>query len=307
MAKTKISEFDSTPANNTDIDSINIAEGCAPSGINNAIRELMSQLKDQQTGASADNFTVGGNLAVTGTSAFTGNVAFAGATTFTGAVTFSSSVVMSTALPVASGGTGAATLTANNVLLGNGTSTPQFVAPSTSGNILTSNGTTWASSAPAAYPLTSGTAVASTSGTSIDFTSIPSWVKRITVMFSGVSTSGTSAIVVQLGTSGGVQTTGYSSGAWFANTSNVTSSVGLLVTGSNANTYDFNGVITITLLNSSTGLWTHSSILCGNVTAATNTIGGGSKTLSGTLDRVRITTVAGTDTFDAGSINILYE
>jgi microcystin-dependent protein len=72
MAKTKISEFDSTPANNTDIDSINIAEGCAPSGINNAIRELMSQLKNQQTGADGDNFTVGGNLAVTGTATFTG-------------------------------------------------------------------------------------------------------------------------------------------------------------------------------------------------------------------------------------------
>jgi len=72
MAKTKISEFDSTPANNTDIDSINIAEGCAPSGVNNAIRELMSQLKDQQTGTSGDNFTVGGNLAVTGTTTFTG-------------------------------------------------------------------------------------------------------------------------------------------------------------------------------------------------------------------------------------------
>ena len=72
MAKTKISEFDSNPANNTDIDSINIAEGCAPSGINNAIRELMSQLKDQQTGAGSDNFTVGGNLAVTGTTTFTG-------------------------------------------------------------------------------------------------------------------------------------------------------------------------------------------------------------------------------------------
>jgi hypothetical protein len=66
MAKTKISEFDSTPANNTDIDSINIAEGCAPSGINNAIRELMSQLKDQQTGASGDGFTVAGPLALTG-------------------------------------------------------------------------------------------------------------------------------------------------------------------------------------------------------------------------------------------------
>jgi microcystin-dependent protein len=72
MPKTKISEFDSTPANNTDIDGINIAEGCAPSGINNAIRELMSQLKNQQTGADSDNFTVGGNLAVTGTTTFTG-------------------------------------------------------------------------------------------------------------------------------------------------------------------------------------------------------------------------------------------
>jgi microcystin-dependent protein len=72
MPKTKISEFDSTPANNTDIDSINIAEGCAPSGINNAIRELMSQLKNQQTGADGDNFSVGGNLAVTGTTTFTG-------------------------------------------------------------------------------------------------------------------------------------------------------------------------------------------------------------------------------------------
>lgn len=86
MAKTKISEFDVDPSNNTDINSINIAEGCAPSGINNAIRQLMSDLKEQQTGASGDNFTVGGNLAVTGTSVFTG------ATTFTGAVVFSSAV-----------------------------------------------------------------------------------------------------------------------------------------------------------------------------------------------------------------------
>lgn len=78
MSKTKISEFSSTPSDNTDIDGINIAEGCAPSGINNAIRELMSQLKDQQTGASGDNFTVGGNLSVTGTSSFTGNAVFSG-------------------------------------------------------------------------------------------------------------------------------------------------------------------------------------------------------------------------------------
>jgi hypothetical protein len=86
MAKTKISEFDVDPSNNTDINSINIAEGCAPSGINNAIRQLMSDLKEQQTGASGDDFTVGGDLVVDGTSTFTG------ATTFTGAVVFSSTI-----------------------------------------------------------------------------------------------------------------------------------------------------------------------------------------------------------------------
>jgi hypothetical protein len=63
MAKTKISEFDVDPANNTDINSINIAEGCAPSGINNAIRQLMSDLKEFQTGAGGDPF----NGAVNGT------------------------------------------------------------------------------------------------------------------------------------------------------------------------------------------------------------------------------------------------
>jgi hypothetical protein len=75
MAKNKISEFSSTPANNTDIAGINIAEGCAPSGINNAIRELMAQLKDQQSGADGDSFTVGGNLSVTGTTTLTGTTA----------------------------------------------------------------------------------------------------------------------------------------------------------------------------------------------------------------------------------------
>ena len=72
MAKNKISEFSSTPANNTDIGGINIAEGCAPSGINNAIRELMAQLKDQQAGTDGDNFAIGGNLSVTGTTTLTG-------------------------------------------------------------------------------------------------------------------------------------------------------------------------------------------------------------------------------------------
>ena len=68
MAKNKVSEYSATAANNTDIGNINIAEGCAPSGINNAIRELMAQLKDMQSGTDGDNFTVGGNLSVTGDS-----------------------------------------------------------------------------------------------------------------------------------------------------------------------------------------------------------------------------------------------
>jgi hypothetical protein len=74
MAKTKISEYDVTAGNNTDINSINIDEGCSPSGINNAIRAAMSHLKNFQTGVSGDSLTIGGNLSVTGTSTLTGNV-----------------------------------------------------------------------------------------------------------------------------------------------------------------------------------------------------------------------------------------
>lgn len=154
--------------------------------------------------------------------------------------------------------------------------------------------------------IVSGTVVASTSGTSIDFNGIPSWVKRITVMFSGVSTNGSSIIQVQIGTSGGIQNTGYASGAWLANTSNSNSTTGFIVSGTMSAAYAFDGNLTLALLNSATGLWSFNSVLSGS-TAGINSIGAGSKTLSGTLDRVRITTVNGTDTFDAGSINILYE
>lgn len=87
MAKNKISEWSATPASNTDVGGINIAEGMAPSDVNNAIREMMAQIKDQQAGTDGDNFTVGGNLAVTGNSAFTG------ASTFTGAVTLNNLIL----------------------------------------------------------------------------------------------------------------------------------------------------------------------------------------------------------------------
>ena len=90
MAKNKISEFSSTPANNTDIAGINIAEGCAPSGINNAIRELMAQLKDQQAGTDGDSFTVGGGFTSVGAAVFSSTVAITGASTIAGNLTIGS-------------------------------------------------------------------------------------------------------------------------------------------------------------------------------------------------------------------------
>mgnify|MGYP001424272336 CR=1 FL=1 len=83
MAKNKISEYSSTASNNTDIGGINIAEGCAPSGINNAIRELMAQIKDQQTGSDADNFVVGGAFTCTGAAVFSSTVALGASATAT--------------------------------------------------------------------------------------------------------------------------------------------------------------------------------------------------------------------------------
>jgi hypothetical protein len=155
------------------------------------------------------------------------------------------------------------------------------------------------------YPIVSGTAVASTSGTSIDFTGIPSWVKRITVMFNGVSTSGTSLFLLQLGTSGGIQNTGYVSAANYSTTTaGSASGAGFYLTAvvpAAANT--FQGAITVTALSST--VYTQTGTIADDGQRVNDS--GGAKTITGTLDRVRITTVNGTDTFDAGSINILYE
>ena len=150
----------------------------------------------------------------------------------------------------------------------------------------------------------SGTAVASTSGTSIDFTSIPSWVKRVTVMFSGVSTNGTSSPLIQIG-AGSIVTTGYSSYASWTSGTSVNSgnaTTGLLIHQPGVAATLFGNLI-ISLVSGNT--WVGSYTL-GNFGANAVHIGGGGITLSGTLDRVRITTVNGTDTFDAGTINILW-
>ena len=151
-----------------------------------------------------------------------------------------------------------------------------------------------------------GTAVASTSGTSIDFTSIPSWVKRVTVMFNNVSTNGTSQPLIQIG-SGSVDSTGYISTATYVpGGGGSTATAGFLIgSGSGGAADTRNGTVILTLLGSN--IWTFSGALTLFESTYYIITVAGSKTLSGTLDRVRITTVNGTDTFDAGSINIIYE
>lgn len=152
------------------------------------------------------------------------------------------------------------------------------------------------------------TVQATTSGTSIDFTDIPAGVKRITLMLNGVSTSGTSLPMVQIGDSGGIETTGYLSSTTYIKASSgvtVNGTTGFRLTGAHAATSLLGGVMTLVLLDAATNTWSVSSIVGNSATNETGW-GGGSKALTGTLDRIRLTTVGGTDTFDAGLVNIMY-
>ena len=156
----------------------------------------------------------------------------------------------------------------------------------------------------------SGTAV-TPSGTSVDFTGIPSTAKRVTVMFSGLSTNGTSVPIIQLGTSSGAETTGYTSGTGVIQVStasqstSVTTGVAIAVSGYLSAASTFNGAVVFNLIGSN--VW----VASGNITreggGTTVYFTAGSKTTAATLDRVRFTTVNGTDSFDAGSVNILWE
>ena len=179
--------------------------------------------------------------------------------------------------------------------------------PANTGNVVTTGSSAVVTPAMLTQPLTSGTAVTA-SGTSVDFTGIPSWVKRVTVMLSGVSTSGTSSLRFQLGDSGGIENTGYASNALTSSTSaavNIANSTAGFDGGSIASSSNvFNGALVLTNVTSNT--WVCQGSISNTGDSRFMSISGG-KSLSDTLTQVRITTVNGTDTFDAGSINILYE
>ncbi len=329
MAKDKISQYSSTAANNTDIANINIAEGCSPANVNNAIRSLMAQLKEQQDGTSGDNFTVGGNLSVTGTTTLTTALPVAsggtGATTDSGARTalsaaksgansdITSITGLTTALatsqggtgststtfanlttnvtgtlPVANGGTGATTLTSGSVIVGAGTSAPTFVAPTTTGNVLfTTNGTSWSSTP----KITSGTVVSPMNTTNVTFSSIPAWVKRITIMVIDASVS----FGIRVGTSGGIVSTGYTSVSAGVLASNQTgrssSTTEFSPQGSNRGTWVLHNITGNTWIFSGTGEGDNR-----------NSLIHGSIALSGALTQVQLV-----GTFTSGTANIFYE
>ena len=167
-----------------------------------------------------------------------------------------------------------------------------------SGNVL---GTDWVYFSDGSVLMT---AQNTTSGTSIDFTGIPSWVKRVTVMLNGVSGNGTSVFQIQVG-SGSISTAGYASQAWGATGSGVvTTGIILSTTNTAANTWT--GHVVLTLIGANQ--WITSGVLnVDNATSSGVQIIGKTPSLAGALDRLRFTTVNGTDTFDAGSVNILYE
>jgi hypothetical protein len=179
----------------------------------------------------------------------------------------------------------------------------------TSGQVLTSAGASAAPSWQTVSAITSGTAVASTSGTAIDFTGIPSGVKKITVMLSAVATNGTGIPQVQLGTSGGVVSSGYASSAGViqgpTSVSILSSTAGFVTTDAGSATQTLSGNMIITNLTSNT--WVASFSIYGQASAARAHFGGGTIALGGTLDRIRITTNNSTGTFNAGTVNILYE
>lgn len=215
---------------------------------------------------------------------------------------------LSTPLSVAQGGIGASTLTLNNVLLGNGTSAPQAIAPGTSGNVLTSDGTTWASSAPSASGITLGTPTATTSGTAKDYGSLPAGIKQITISFDRVSSSAGTFFGVRIGTGGSPDNTGYTGGSGatstVANTTTGTANATGFNTESIGVTTQLSGSITLTLLDPTSNIWIASGVLTGNAAAHNVVMVSGRKALSGTLDIVRI--YAGAGTFDNGSVNIAY-
>jgi hypothetical protein len=247
---------------------------------------------------SDNNFSIKSN---TGATLFFANTTGIDIANSIGATAITNDKILSVANTKITGNIASSQIAPNQTLNGNVSVTGTLAA---TGAITGSS--TVAGSTGILYPLTSGTAVASTSGTSIDFTSIPSWVKRITVMIAGMSTNGASEYVLRIGDSATISATGYV-GAYATNAVAAASTTGFgFGNGSSATATIVSGSFVLTTLDVATFKWTCIGML-GESDTVRMTYSAGSKTLAGALTNVRVTTLNGTDTFDAGSINILYE
>lgn len=288
-----VTDFSTTAASNTSISGINIAENCSPAGINNAIRQLMADVRSFYNSTAI----ISGNVNISGTwewqddvGAVFGNDADASISWVSADSALALKIGSTARIEATSAGadvTGDLTVS-NDVTVTGETETATF-------------GTTAVAQIDLRAKLTLATKQASTSGTDIDFTGIPAGVKEITIMFNNVSLSGSDHILVQIGDSGGAENTGYSSASG-TDTGNVTSAAGFIIQRASAGT-DAYGMMTLRLMDAATFLWVSSHGVGSNGGAAY--AGGGAKALSAELDRVRITRT-GTNTFDDGEINISY-
>jgi len=216
-------------------------------------------------------------------------------------------LTLGTDLAVAHGGTGASTLTANNVLVGNGTSAIASVAPSTSGNVLTSNGTAWTSAAAGGGGFTLATEQTPSAGvdSAVTFGSIPSGVTMIVINMEGLSNTTGSTLLVTLGDSGGLETSGYLSTGVEADGGSVTvssSTAGYLIFGSH-NGHLYRGQFILTLEDVTNFTWCSSHSM--RVETDHFVWGAGSKSLSAELTQLSIASQSGT--YSGGSVNIMYQ
>jgi len=202
--------------------------------------------------------------------------------------------------------------TDGNIISYDASGNPVAIATGNDGQVLTSAG----AGAPPVFEalpsagITLGTAVASTSGATIDFTGIPTGTKRITINWFSVSTSGASHPIIQIGDSGGFETSGYLTDAAFLQNAAAVNTVrrtnGFSVGGSWSGTAIYGGSIVLSLLDASTFDWVAMGVM-GRTASGGVIPSGGSKSLSAELTQVRFTTDGGSQTYDAGKINISYE
>jgi hypothetical protein len=154
-------------------------------------------------------------------------------------------------------------------------------------------------------------AQATTSGTSKDFTDIPSWATKVTLLFSNVSTNGSDALLIQIGDSGGIENTGYDSVGIVAQAGSAlsggSSTAGFILQNAIAAADPMSGVVTLELGDAASNTWFCSALQHRTSGANQVHMASGKKSLTGVLDRVRLTTTGGTNTFDAGSVVIKYE